>query len=351
MNKPALKIGYIALTDALPLIAAQELGLFTAQGINVELRAEVSWSNIRDKLNIGLFDAAHMLAPMLFATHLGLSGVKNPLLTAFSFGFNGNAITVSTALYKLLKESYAARTSAAPAQALAEIITKRAARGLPPLTFATVYPFSCHLYQLRDWMESAGINTQEQVKLCILPPEQMVEHLRNKLIDGFCVGEPWNSDAVAGGLGHIITTGVEIWGDAPEKVLAVTESWATHHNDEHACLVRALTLAAEWVEYHRQDAVDMLIRSNIVQVAPHVMAQSLVHGVISGLENTLLPATQMHIFHRNQANIPHQHHALFVLNKMQNMGQMDIGGNVQQIAESCYKTEWHCNFINGIAVS
>jgi nitrate/nitrite transport system substrate-binding protein len=344
MHKKTLNIGFIPLIDALPLIAAQELGLFNQHGLQVNLQAEVSWSNIRDKLNIGLFDAAHMLAPMLFASTLGLSGVKNHLVTAYSFGLNGNAITLSSQLYTSLQQSYAAKSSADAAQALAEVLNKRHAKGLGPLTFATVFPFSCHLYQLKDWMASADIPIEKTIKICILPPEQMVAHLRNKLIDGFSVGEPWNTQAVTESIGNIITTGVEVWDDAPEKVLAVPNKWAKFNEDEHAALVCALTQASEWVEYNRQDALNMLIRANIVQSTKEVLEKSLLQGIESGLDNILINAEKVHIFHRNDANIPQQKHALFLLDTMQKYGQINQAIDKSLVAESCYKTEWHNHF-------
>lgn len=349
MNDGTLKIGYIPLTDALPLIAAQELGIFSEHGLDVVLQPEVSWSNIRDKLNIGLFDAAHMLAPMLFATRLGLSGVKNPLITAFSFGLNGNAITISNELFHAMQQSTAARNGLDDSKALAEVITKRAARGMPPLTFATVFPYSCHWYQLHQWIAQAGTEMQQHMKLCILPPEQMVAYLQNRLIDGFCVGEPWNSAAVANGIGHIIATGVDIWPDAPEKVLAISEGRAKAQPAQHSALIQALYQAAEWVEYHRHEAAEMLSRANIVQVAPEVLCKSLADGVKTGLGQTLVPASRMHVFHRNGANIPQQQHALFLLRQMQLNGQWFPEGNAPSLAQECFRTDLYHASIDAMA--
>ena len=71
-----LRIGFIPLADAAALIVAVDKGFAAAEGLDVELVREVSWSNVRDKLNIGLFDAAHLLAPVAIASSLGLGHVQ-----------------------------------------------------------------------------------------------------------------------------------------------------------------------------------------------------------------------------------------------------------------------------------
>jgi two-component system, oxyanion-binding sensor len=355
MNNTPIKLGFIPLTDCLPIIAAEELGYFAQEGITVTLQAEKSWANIRDKLTIGQLDAAHMLAPLMLANTLGLSGIQQALITAFSFGLNGNAITVSATLHKNLQKTYAGQSSGNTAAALAEIINKRAAQGLAPLMFATVFPFSCHFYQLRDWLEGAGVNTQTQVKFCVLPPEQMVTNLKNRNIDGFCVGEPWNSHAIFSQPGEdkpgcIAATGFEIWGDAPEKVLAVRADWANAHSAEHAGMVRALYKAAEWVEYHRQEAADLLIRSGLLQVSAEAITNSLLNSVNGGdtdcHKDNLRNKTNHHpVFHRNNANEPDPQQAIFLLKKMQRYGQLSFPVNLEEVANNTYKPKLFHAFI------
>jgi ABC-type nitrate/sulfonate/bicarbonate transport system substrate-binding protein len=345
MSNKTISIGYIALCDALPLIAAQELGLFEKNHLEVNLHAEVSWSNIRDKLNIGIFDAAHMLAPMLFATHMGLSGVSNPMSTAFAFGMNGNAVTVSNDLFKQINNTYTAKIAGSSAQALAEVIKKRAAKGLAPLTLATVFPFSCHLYQLHDWLGAAGINIHEDIKLCILPPEQMVEHLQKKRIDGFCVGEPWNSYAVSQELGQILATSVEIWGNSPEKVLAVSQKWAKRYEEQHQLIVQSLVQAAEWLEYHREETATLLAKSHLMPLHMHNYSKALCNGVHSGIEHHFISPNDLIIFNHKNANIPQQYHARFILKKMQSLGHIKNNIDIDSLASQCYSTELHLRFV------
>jgi len=166
----------------------------------------VSWSNVRDKLNIGLFDAAHLLAPVAIASSLGLGHVKVPIAAPFNLGLNGNAITVSPALHSaIMAEIDGDRFDPmATALALSRVVAARRKSGAEPLTFGMTFPFSTHNYQLRFWMAAGGVDPDDDVRLVVLPPPYMVESLANKYVDGFCVGAPWNSVAVDLGIGFIL---------------------------------------------------------------------------------------------------------------------------------------------------
>ena len=176
--------------------------------MHVTLKREKSWASIRDKLATGILDAAQMLAPMPLATRLGLENMASPFITGLMLSLNGNAITLATGLCRQMEppgDSYLTAVDAATA--LKRIIDSRQQQ----LTLATVYPFSMHTFQLRQWLRSGGINLKKDVNLIVLPPEQMVENLSRGSIDGFCVGEPWNTVAVQAGVGEVLATGYEIF--------------------------------------------------------------------------------------------------------------------------------------------
>src|SRR5207244_12720558 len=132
-----VRIGFIPLCDATALIVAVDKGFAAAEGLDVELVREVSWSNMRDKLNIGLFDAAHLIAPVAIASSLGLGHVKVPIVAAFGLGVNGNAITVSPALYASIAAAADGNIvdPLVSARALARVVANRKAKGEAPLTF------------------------------------------------------------------------------------------------------------------------------------------------------------------------------------------------------------------------
>ena len=245
-----LRIGFIPLVDAAALITAVDKGFTAAEGLDVTLVREVSWSNVRDKLNIGLFDAAHLLAPVAIASSLGLGHVRVPIAAPFNLGLNGNAITVSPALHAaLMAELDGDRVDPmATSRALARVVAKRRQSGAEPLTFGMTFPFSTHNYQLRFWMAAGGVDPDEDVQLVVLPPPYMVDSLANGHIDAFCVGAPWNSIAVDLGIGHILHFVSDILLSAVEKVLAVRQTWSEAHPDVVAALVRAHLRAAEFIE-------------------------------------------------------------------------------------------------------
>ena len=144
-----LRIGYVPLTDAALLHVAKAQHFAAARGVDIELVPESSWANIRDKLVAGHFDAAHMLAPAAIAVSLGIGQIEAPLMAPVALGLNGNAITVSQALFKLLLQEAQGEVAdpRVTAKALARIVTSRRERGEAPLAFGHVFPFSSHHYQ------------------------------------------------------------------------------------------------------------------------------------------------------------------------------------------------------------
>lgn len=245
-----LRIGFIPLIDAASLLIAVDKGFAAEQGLDIELVREVSWSNVRDKLNLGLFDAAHLLAPVAIASSLGLGHIKIPIIAPFTLNLNGNAITVSPALHAELIAHLDgdAADPLATARALARVARRRKAADAEPVTFGMTFPYSTHNYQLRFWMAAGGVVPDEDVRLVVLPPPYMVESLASGQVDGFCVGAPWNAVAVDRGIGRILHFGPDILKRAVEKVLGVRQSWAEQEPDTLAALIRAHAKAAAFVE-------------------------------------------------------------------------------------------------------
>jgi two-component system, oxyanion-binding sensor len=274
-----LRIGFIPLVDAAALIVAADKGFAAAEGLDITLVREVSWSNVRDKLNIGLFDAAHLLAPVAIASSLGLGHVKVPIVAPFNLGLNGNAITVSPALHAAIMEEIDGDRfdPMVTALALARVVAKRRKSGAEPLTFGMTFPFSTHNYQLRFWMAAGGVDPDEDVRLVVLPPPYMVDSLANGHVDAFCVGAPWNSIAVDLGIGHILHFVSDILVAAVEKVLAIRQNWAEKNPDVVAALVRAHLRAAEFIEQRENhaEAAAILAQPERIGVDAEVILRTL----------------------------------------------------------------------------
>ncbi len=273
----SLHIGFIPLIDAAAVIVAVDKGFTAAEGLDVTLVREVSWSNVRDKLNIGLFDAAHLLAPVAIASSLGLGHVKVPIVAPFNLGLNGNAITVSPALHAAIMGEIDGDPfdPMATALALSRVVAARRKSGAEPLTFGMTFPFSTHNYQLRFWMAAAGVDPDEDVRLVVLPPPYMVDSLANGQVDAFCVGAPWNSIAVDRGVGRILHFVSDILVRAAEKVLAVRQSWSEKNPEVLAALIRAAFRATEFIEHNRAETAHILAQPERVGVDADIIRRTL----------------------------------------------------------------------------
>lgn len=318
-----LHIGFIPLVDAAALIVAVDNGFAAAEGLDVTLVREVSWSNIRDKLNIGLFDAAHLLAPVAIASSLGIGHVKVPIVAPFNLGINGNAITVSPALHAaLMAELDGDRFDPmATAKALARVVAARRKGGLEPLTFAMTFPFSTHNYQLRFWMAAGGVDPDEDVRLVVLPPPFMAQTIASGQIDGFCVGAPWNSIAVDRGDGHILHFVSDILVRAAEKVLAVRQGWAEKNSDVLMALVRAASRAADFVEQNRAETARILAQPERVGVDAGVIQRTLDGRLKISPDGTLRESSRYLLVGREGADRPEPVQAAWLYSQMVRWGQ------------------------------
>jgi ABC-type nitrate/sulfonate/bicarbonate transport system substrate-binding protein len=236
-----LRVGFMPLVDCALVVLAKDEGFAEAEGLDLELVREVSWSNLRDKLNVRLLDAAHMLGPAAVAATLGLGGVKAPMAAPIALNLDGAAITVSLRRFEemaRLADGDMADPSVS-AQALASMVARRKAAGLPPLTFAAVFGFSSHTYLLCEWMAKGGVKLGEDVRFEVVPPPQTVEALSSGRVDGFCAGAPWNAAAVAAGVGAMVHASVDLRRDCPDKVLA----WRADDAERRAAAVGKLSAA------------------------------------------------------------------------------------------------------------
>lgn len=320
-----LRIGFIPLVDAAALIVAVDKGFAAAEGLEIELVREVSWSNVRDKLNIGLFDAAHLLAPVAIASSLGLGHVKVPIAAPFNLGVNGNAITVSPALHAALMEEIDGDRfdPLATAKALAKVVAIRRKAGADPLTFGMTFPFSTHNYQLRFWMAAAGVDPDEDVRLVVLPPPYMVDSIKNGHVDGFCVGAPWNSIAVDLGIGHILHFSSDILARAAEKVLAVRQVWADKHPEVVAALVRAAVKAAEFIEdpANLTEAAQILTQPERIGVDVEVIERTLVGRLKISPDGSIRESGRYLLVGREGAGRPDPVQAAWLYAQMVRWGQ------------------------------
>jgi len=338
-EKADLCFGIMALSDCAVMAVAREKGFFEQQGLNVRLSKEASWASIRDKVVVGELDGAQMLAAMPIAASLGIEPFHVPMITAFSLGLNGNAITVSDSL---LQQMYAMDSDAmvspiTAARALKKVITSFDRK----LVFAHVYPYSSHNYELRYWLASAGIDPDEDVQLIVIPPAQMVSHLGEGDIDGYCVGEPWNGQAVQSGIGHTLVTSYDLWNNKPEKVFAVQQDWLDRYPATHQAVLVAMLQAARWADHpdNREELAAILCNRGYIDAPLEVVSTSL-HGNLEVLcRHPAQSLSDFNVFFRYAASFPWVSHAQWFISQMYRWGQIGEVLNIRQVAKYIYRPD------------
>lgn len=338
-----LNLGYMRLSDSAPLIVAQELGFYEQLGLTVTLHREVSWANIRDKTIAGTFDACQMLSPMPLVTTLGAAGIRVPMLTGLILSKNGNAITVSKTLWNKMIQAADNDQPLSSAVASAKLLKKVLSDDAKPvLTFATVHSFSSHTLLLRQWLAAGGVSVDVEVRIIVLPPEQMVDSLAEGVIDGFCVGEPWNSLAVEYGTGVIAATGVHICDGAPEKVLGVLEDWHNRNPATHLRLRLALMLACEWLGdmSNREATIEMLSHPEYLGLPVSRLRPSLSGQILYDRAQQPQHQSNFHIFASDYAGLPRSSQAELIIKQCSPL----LGKPVDQkrlnlLAEQCFRAD------------
>ena len=334
LEKTELALGFVPLVDCAPLAIALEEGFFEAAGLSVRLSRESSWSNVSDKVALGLLDGAQMLSAQPLASAMAPNAT--PIVTALALGRNGNAVTVSNELYARLvgdDEEAPVPDALDLARALADEVERRRRGKRRQIALAVVSPHSTHNYLLRYWLACGGVDPESDVRMLIVPPQQMVGYLGAGMIDGFCAGEPWNSVAEADGLGRVLVATRQIWRNHPEKVLGVSRAWAEAHPNSHRALLRALMDACWWLDKadNRAAACEILARGRYVNVEAELLLGSLGELPGSGRAGQL--------FHAGAANFPWHSHAAWLLSQMVRWGQCHLPEDVRKLCTACYRTD------------
>lgn len=326
---------FVPLVDCAVLVAARELGFAKAEGLELTLVKEPSWASLRDHLNLGYVDCAHALGPLPIASTLGVGQVKAEQIVPFVLSRGGNAITVSTRLADEMRAAAPWRVLDTPAEAGRALAAALRARGAPA-TLGMVFPFSSHNFDLRYWLASYGVHPDRDVRLVAIPPPLMVESLRAGHVDGFCVGEPWNSVAVAAGLGEIIATKSQLFPYSVEKVLAVRAPLEARL-DQLGPLLRALAAAAEWCDEpaNRPELAARLARPEYLGT-PVEIVEAALGGLVLGVGKSQAD-TDFLSFHGGAANVPRPEDALWIYAQMVRWGQLVRSAAAQAVAARVFR--------------
>ena len=260
-----MTIGFLPLVDACLPILAHEHGFAEEEGLALSFQRDVSWATVLDRLLYGHTDAAHLIAPLAIATTLGRGRPAQPLATPFVLGLNGNAVTMSSELAARVSEPGRLADPMALGAALAEEARARKAAGRT-LRFGVVHRYSSHNYLLRYWLAGCGIRPDEDVEIVTIAPPFVADAMATGEIDGACVGEPWNSAAVARGVGVIVLATAQIWRRGVEKVLAFRAPVLEARRPAVEALLRALRKAgAHFVDpANWEENADILARPHYI---------------------------------------------------------------------------------------
>lgn len=319
-------VGFIPLLDCAPLAVAVEKGFACAEGLDLRLVRETSWANIRDRVVVGHFDAAHMLGPMAIASTLGVGHLKVPMAVPLSMGLGGNAITLSLRVWDAMagEGAVVGDEPKALGEALRRVVQARERAQKAQFTFAMVYPFSAHNYELRYWLAACGIDPDRDVRLVVIPPPLLVDAMREGQIDGFCVGEPWNSLAVAVGVGGIAVPTTAIWRLSPEKVLGCRLEWTQRYPDRLQALVRALHRSAQWCEdpANHEELARMLAQPRFVGAPADMLIRGLSNRLRLYPDGELRQQPHFYVPASQAATFPWVSHALWFYSQMVRWNQV-----------------------------
>ncbi|WP_309399204.1 CmpA/NrtA family ABC transporter substrate-binding protein [Cerasicoccus maritimus] len=344
LEKDELKFGFIKLTDCAPLVIAKEKGFFEDEGIQAEVIAQPNWKTLLDNVINGNLDGAHMLSGQPIAATIGI-GTQADVITAFTMDLNGNGITVSNAIWEEMQFNDPDLDTPTPkhpisAKGLKPIVDEKLDAG-EKLQMGMVFPVSTHNYELRYWLAASDIHpgmytesdtggrTDAQVELSVTPPPMMPTVLEAGNIQGYCVGEPWNQQAVAKGIGVPVTTNYDVWKNNPEKVFGVTKEWNAANPNTHIAVVKALIRAGKWLDekdadgnfVNREEAVRILSQPNYVGADYDVIKNSMT-GTFIFQKSDVRKMPEFNVFFDHYATYPWYSDGIWFLTQMRRWGQI-----------------------------
>jgi NitT/TauT family transport system ATP-binding protein len=342
-----ISAAFVPLTDAAVLIVAKERGFAEAEGIDLNLVRTTSWATARDRLVYGQVQAAHLLAPLAIAVTLGLSQQPAAIAAPFKLGLNGNALTLSAEFAAAL-DPVARNRIDDPIATAHDFATAIGLHRRKPI-IGIVHRFSIHALMLRYWLGYAGVDPDRDLTLRVLPPSLMVEALRAGELDGFTVGEPWNSVAVDAGIGEIAAVGPRIWQRGVEKVLAMREEWMEANPDVVDRLLRALDQSARWCEdpANRTELAGILASPDYVDGRTDLIERGLAGRIWLRRDEAPIDIPDFFIFHRDAANFPWLSQGLWIYSQFVRWGFIKASAQAEAQAARVFRSDVYRRALTG----
>jgi nitrate/nitrite transport system substrate-binding protein len=310
LEKKDLKIGFLPITCATPIIFAHAAGMYSKEGLNVSLVKTAGWALVREKTLAGEYDASHMLSPMPLAITLGLGSSAVPMALPAIENVNGNAIT----LHVKHKD-------------------KRDPKQWKGFKFAIPFDYSMHNFLLRAYLAEHGIDPDKDVQLRVMAPPDMVANLKSGNIDGFIVAEPFNQRAVYEDIGFIHVLTSELWEGHPCCAFAATTEFATKNPNTYGAIVRALIHATRFSSNpeHRKGVAQMISGPAYLNQPQVVVEQVLTGRFADGL------GTVRNVPNRIDFDpFPWQSMAVWMLVQMKRWGYLKQDVSYREVAEKVF---------------
>jgi nitrate/nitrite transport system substrate-binding protein len=309
-----VKLGYIALTDAAPLIIAQEKGLFAKHGLpEVEVLKQASWGATRDNLVLGGaangIDGAHILTPMPYLISTGKvtqNNVPVPMSILARLNLDSQGISVA--------KEYASTGVGIDASKLKAAFAAKKAAGAE-IKVAMTFPGGTHDLWIRYWLAAGGIDPDKDVSTIVVPPPQMVANMKVGNMDAFCVGEPWNEQLVNQGIGFTACTTGELWKGHPEKALGLRTDWIEKNPNAARALMMAVMEAQIWADSmdNKEEMAAILGKRQWFNVPPKDVAGRLKGTINYGNDRVVENSGLEMKFWKDHASYPFKSHDTWFL--------------------------------------
>jgi len=310
LEKKDVKIGFIAITCATPLIMADPLGFYKKQGLNVTLNKTAGWALIRDKMLNKEHDASHFLSPMPVAISMGLGSVAQPMRVATIQNTNGQAITLA------VKHK-----------------DKRDPKMWKGMKFAVPFEYSMHNFLLRYYVAEHGLDPDKDIQIRVTPPPEMVANLRAGNIDGFLGPDPFNQRAVYDEVGFIHILSKELWDGHPCCAFGMSEDFIKQNPNTYAALYRSVLTAAAMARdpKNRELIAKVIAPQNYLNQPETVISQVLTGKFADGLGNI------KNVPDRADFDpVPWHSMAIWMLTQMKRWGYVKGDINYQDIAQKVF---------------
>jgi nitrate/nitrite transport system substrate-binding protein len=310
IEKKDLKVGFIPITCATPIIMAHPLGFYAKHGLNVEVIKTAGWAVIRDKTINKEYDAAHMLAPMPLAITMGAGSNPIPYTMPAVENINGQAITLA------MKHK-----------------DKRNPKDWKGFKFAVPFDYSMHNYLLRYYLAEHGIDPDTDVQIRSVPPPEMVANLRADNIDGFLGPEPFNQRAVFDGVGFIHILSKELWDGHPCCAFAASREFVTTMPNTYAALLKSIIDATAFAQKaeNRKSIAEAIATPNYLNQPQTVLEQILTGTFADGLGGVKKDENRIQF-----DPFPWQGFAIWIMTQMKRWGQIKGDVNYAGIASQVY---------------